>query len=429
MLLAMMTVSVSIRAAVVDTLWVEVPDSVFVKAQRTIEENKRIDVHEVVFYKIRESNPREAAGLQEAIKRVAEFLQKFSDAKFYITGYADRGTGNPRCNRMYAKRRADRFTKALVDDYGLNPANLITDSKGDVVQPFAENDKNRCVIVTGSGLLMVSRVEDYDSLTFSSRLVPYYRLRPMGREDTVVVVELQPLQTACETIPRREFLAVKSNLLLDVAYVPGYNRWCPIPNVALEYYPLHGHFTYGASLDFPWWRHYHDYKFFELRNYQLESRYYFRSGDVGLNKPGQGAAYRGWYLQGYVHGGLYTFCFNADKGWTGEFLGGGLGFGYVTPLSKNGHWRLEFGAQFGYIYSGYDPFQYEYRGLVDLHDDLYYYDWTLPASQFRKRQYRYSWFGPTRIGVTLSYDLLYRRQAKKGVSFKSYELQERRYEP
>ena len=25
---------------------------------------------------------------------------------------------------------------------------------------------------------------------------------------------------------RREFLAVKSNLLLDVAYMPGYNRWC-----------------------------------------------------------------------------------------------------------------------------------------------------------------------------------------------------------
>ncbi len=233
-----------------------------------------------------------------------------------------------------------------------------------------------------------------------------------------------------ERIPRREWLSVKTNLLLDGAYMPfGYNRWCPIPNIALEYYPLHGHFTYGASLDFPWWRHYDKHKFFELRNYQLETRYYLRSGDVHHNIPGQGAAYKGFYLQGYIHAGVYLFCFNADKGWTGEYLGGGVGCGYVMPLSKKGHWRMEFGVQFGLIYSGYDPFQYEYRGGVDLHDNLYYYDWTLSPSLFKKRQYRYTWFGPTRIGITISYDLLYRRHAKKGVSFKSYQEVERRYEP
>ena len=56
-----------------------------------------------------------------------------------------------------------------------------------------------------------------------------------------------------DTLPRREFLSVKSNLLLDVAYVPGYDRWCPIPTVAIEYYPKNGHFTFGASFDCPWW--------------------------------------------------------------------------------------------------------------------------------------------------------------------------------
>ena len=40
---------------------------------------------------------------------------------------------------------------------------------------------------------------------------------------------------------------MKSNVLFDFAYVPaGYNRFCPIPNIAVEYYPLHGHFTFGA---------------------------------------------------------------------------------------------------------------------------------------------------------------------------------------
>ena len=71
------------------------------------------------------------------------------------------------------------------------------------------------------------------------------------------------------TVPRREVLSVKSNLLFDVAYVPGYDRWCPIPNIAVEYYPLYGHFTFGASLDCPWWQHYADHKFFQIRNYQL----------------------------------------------------------------------------------------------------------------------------------------------------------------
>ncbi len=412
----MMTVSTTMHAAVVDTIWVEVPDTVYVKAKRAIEEEKRMDIEEVVFYKIRESNSREAAGINEAIRKVAELLSKMTDAKFTVTGYADRGTGNARLNRMYAKRRADDFTRILIEEYGMDPASLKSDSKGDAVQPFKENDKNRCVIVTGSGVMKVTRYEDYDSLTVRKKLVPQY-------------VEREPVYvTTTDTLARREFLSVKSNVLLDLAYMPGYNRWCPIPNVALEYYPLHGHFTFGASIDFPWWRHYHDYKFFELRNYQLETRYYLRSGDVETSQPGQGPAYKGWYLQGYVHGGLFLFCFNADKGWTGEYLGGGLGFGYVMPLSRNGHWRLELGAQFGYIYVGYDPFQYEYRGSAAIHDDLYYYDWTLPAAQFKKRQYRYSWLGPTRIGVTLSYDLLYRRQAKKGVSFKSYEVVERRYE-
>ncbi len=229
------------------------------------------------------------------------------------------------------------------------------------------------------------------------------------------------------TIPRRELLSVKSNLLLDFAYMPGYNRWCPIPNIALEYYPKHGHFTYGASVDFPWWQHYWDHKYFELRNYQLETRYYLRSGDIRKNPPGSGQAFRGFYLQAYAHAGIFLFCFNRDKGWTGEYFGAGLGFGYVMPIAKR--WRLEFGLQAGFIAAQYDPFQFEYRGSVDLQDHLYYYDWTLPSAKFKKRQYRYNWIGPTRIGITLSYDLLFRRQTKRGVSLKSYELIRRRVEP
>ena len=223
-------------------------------------------------------------------------------------------------------------------------------------------------------------------------------------------------------LPRRELLSVKTNLLMDFAYMPGYNRWCPLPNVAVEYYPLYGHFTYGLSVDFPWWRHYQDHKFFQVRNYQAEARYYLRTGSIDRGEqPGTKAAFSGLYLSAYAHAGLYGICFDADRGWEGEGFGGGLGLGYVLPLTKTGHWRLELGAQVGYFFTKYDPYQFGNPVDPTYNDNLYYYKWTLAPDLFKRRQYRYHWIGPTRVGITLSYDLLYRRIQKRGVSFRNYE--------
>ena len=234
--------------------------------------------------------------------------------------------------------------------------------------------------------------------------------------------------SVCLREPRREWMSVKTNLLLDLAYVPGYNRWCPIPNIAVEFYPKRGHFTFGASLDFPWWQHYNAHKFFQIRNYQLEARYYLKRSRAydayGINETNGGAAFRGFYLQAYAHGGLYSICFNADHGWEGEGIGGGLGAGYVLPLSKDGHWRMEFAAQFGYFVTKYDPYVFEHPVYKDFKDNLYYYDFKGDPDRFHRRDHRFTWFGPTRVGVTLSYDLLYRRKAKKGISLRSFERKE-----
>ena len=248
--------------------------------------------------------------------------------------------------------------------------------------------------------------------------VPKPQVIPEVTEKPVVpvVVPAEPEpepETWVERYPRRELLSVKTNLLFYGVYMPGYDRWCPIPNVTLEYYPLRGHFTYGATFDCPWWRDYWDHKYFQIRNYQIESRYYFRRGDIELRPEGQGAAFKGLYLQAYAHVGVFGICFDENRGWEGEALGGGLGIGYVLPLSKKGHWRLEFQLQAGVLFGGYDPYQWENPVNPDYRDHLYYYDWTGKPSLFEKRQYRFSWFGPTRIGVTLSYDLLYRKARNK----------------
>ena len=212
---------------------------------------------------------------------------------------------------------------------------------------------------------------------------------------------------------RRELMSVKTNLLFDLAYMPGYNRFCPIPNVAIEFYPLHGHFTYGASFDTPWWKHYSKHKYFQLRNYQVHTRYYLRRGDIEERKPGKGAAFKGFFFSAYAHAYLYNICFSEKRGWEGEGWGAGMGVGYVMPIDRKEHWRLEFGLQLGYLNTLYDP--YQWRCPVDPGTDIdrYYYKWYGNAKDFKKRQHSYSWIGPTRVEITLSYDLIYRHKERK----------------
>lgn len=234
-------------------------------------------------------------------------------------------------------------------------------------------------------------------------------------------------------IPRRELLSLKTNLLFDFAYMPfGYNDFCPIPNVAIEYYPLHGHFTYGAMFDCPWWSgSINDHKYFQVRNYTLETRYYFRSGDVRKRPAGKGAAFRGAYISAYAHAFLYAIGWKDNNdfdvpgsldghGWEGEGAGAGMGLGYVMPLSRNQNWRLELSAQFGFFRTKYDPYIYGCP-VENVKDGLYYYDYRGDADLFKEREYRFSWFGPTRVSLNLSYDLLYRRNNRRGVSFRNRE--------
>ena len=97
------------------------------------------------------------------------------------------------------------------------------------------------------------------------------------------------------------------------------------------------------------------------------------------------------------------------------------GIGYVLPLGRSEHWRLEFGLQAGFFNTPYDPYQWRCPINPDSDPEQYYYKWYGDAKNFKKRQHRYTWLGPTRLEITLSYDILYRRNHKKGVSFRSHE--------
>ena len=99
----------------------------------------------VFFYNIRVTNfdEEDDAKLQELVKYVNNNAVKM----IYIKGYADKGTGNPYVNRKYAKQRAENVKKALVNKYGIDSKMIECLSYGDTVQPYAENDKNRCATI------------------------------------------------------------------------------------------------------------------------------------------------------------------------------------------------------------------------------------------------------------------------------------------
>jgi outer membrane protein OmpA-like peptidoglycan-associated protein len=105
-------------------------------------------VNKEIFYLIRESDLD--ADRMAIISKVADWYKANPEKQKVITvdGYADKGTGNPRVNKEYARQRAEKAAQALQDK-GIPSSQIKVDSHGDTIQPFAENDKNRCVIIVG----------------------------------------------------------------------------------------------------------------------------------------------------------------------------------------------------------------------------------------------------------------------------------------
>ena len=166
-----------------ELVWVDVPDTIMVKEKRPVVTEEQKKMEEAIFFKIRQSDSDKADGTDEAIKKVADLMKTSDDATFTVTGYADKGTGNPTLNKMYAKKRADDVTNKLIKEHGLDANRLKSDSKGDTVQPFKENDKNRCVIITGEGTFKVTKYEEYDAQKVTTKKVQKTVTREVVEEE------------------------------------------------------------------------------------------------------------------------------------------------------------------------------------------------------------------------------------------------------
>jgi len=99
---------------------------------------------EPVFFRIDKSiiDPEQEIKVQ----RAAEFLKANPGSKLHVVGYADVETAYPKYNMALSQRRSKAVANQLVKKYGIDSKRLILDWKGDTVQPFAINEKNRVVM-------------------------------------------------------------------------------------------------------------------------------------------------------------------------------------------------------------------------------------------------------------------------------------------
>ncbi|WP_287545671.1 OmpA family protein [Paraprevotella sp.] len=110
---------------------------------------EKVTYEDNIYYKIRLSEPEPASKIQ----KIADFVKAHKNCSVQVTAYADKATGTPELNMQYSKERAEKVVAALVKA-GVSRSVITSEYKGDTVQPFAENDKNRVAIVkvTGEGV-------------------------------------------------------------------------------------------------------------------------------------------------------------------------------------------------------------------------------------------------------------------------------------
>ena len=108
-------------------------------------EKKVEEIRRDIFFTI---NSCKIAPAEDAkIREVVDFLNKNTEAKVVVTGYADKGTGNDVINDRIAAKRAAAVVWMLTKIYNIPSERITEASKGARVQPFAENAKNRVTIM------------------------------------------------------------------------------------------------------------------------------------------------------------------------------------------------------------------------------------------------------------------------------------------
>ena len=83
------------------------------------------------------------------LQAVSDLMKSTPHTKYLLCGYADKQTATPEHNLMLSKNRVESVYNALVNQFGVNPDQLVTDYKGGVDYMFYnEKELSRCCMIT-----------------------------------------------------------------------------------------------------------------------------------------------------------------------------------------------------------------------------------------------------------------------------------------
>ena len=83
------------------------------------------------------------------LQAVSDLIKSTPHTKYLLCGYADKQTATPEHNLMLSKNRVEAVYNALVNQFGVNPDQLVTDYKGGVDYMFYnEKELSRCCMIT-----------------------------------------------------------------------------------------------------------------------------------------------------------------------------------------------------------------------------------------------------------------------------------------
>ncbi|MBQ1656185.1 MAG: DUF3575 domain-containing protein [Bacteroidales bacterium] len=194
---------------------------------------------------------------------------------------------------------------------------------------------------------------------------------------------------------KRNVLSLSTNIPYDITYIPGYGI-TTIPSFTLEFCPAGGKFSFGADVEWPMWKHPDEHRYMQVNNLTLWARRYFNPAEDHMN---------GLYLLANVNAARYGVGFD-KKGWEGEGAGASLGIGYKKMLGK-GRCFLDMGLALGAFLARQDPYVWG-----DDANNWYYYDYSGDPAEFKERNQRFFWAGPTRVYISFGVELFGRKTEK-----------------
>ena len=222
-------------------------------------------------------------------------------------------------------------------------------------------------------------------------------------------------------------LNIKTNLLYDLAlFVPKFG-YALTPNLAIEYLPKSGHITPVLEVTWSPWRNDSRSKTWIIHNFLLEGRYYIRkvkseerrvknsnayTSPLGVPADLQSAGkerasgYTGHYFSAYTNLGTYDLQFNSTKAYLadkwGKTYGFGLGWGYVKRFTESSRWKWEVNAALGFLHSDYDKY-HDAESWAEPGNT--YFNWHENPADYRRYKNHLNYWGVTRLGFSISYDL------------------------